>query len=187
MIRTASFSGDRRYRYRLGRRWGTGAELPWIMLNPSTADDSGDDPTIRRVISFSRSWGYGACSVVNLFAFRCTDPGDLRRVGEPVGRRNAAAVAAAIDDAAASGGDRIVLAWGADGARWLADPGGVGRHVRGLAVGAAVRWTAAALGPVTLGITSRGAPRHPLYVRAATPSYPLTAHPLTHAGLRAPR
>ncbi|MCA9851707.1 MAG: DUF1643 domain-containing protein, partial [Dehalococcoidia bacterium] len=54
MKRSASFSRDRRYRYELGRRWGLGPAVTWVMLNPSTADATVDDPTIRRCIDFSR-------------------------------------------------------------------------------------------------------------------------------------
>jgi hypothetical protein len=139
------------------------------MLNPSAADDAGDDPTTRRVISFSRSWGYGGCVVVNLFAYRSARPDELRTIDEPIGRRNAGAVRAAIDDAAASGADRIVVGWGVHGQRWLrADDGQVGRRLRHVVAGATERWTGRALCPVTLGTTTGGAPRHPLYVRSSS-------------------
>jgi hypothetical protein len=177
--RSSSFSGDRRYRYRLGRRWGSGPALPWIMLNPSAADDAGDDPTTRRVISFSRSWGYGGCVVVNLFAYRCVDPAELRAAVEPIGRRNVSVVRAAIDDAAGSGADRVVLAWGVHGQRWLASDGDVARRLRHVAASAAELWTQRALCPVALGTTAGGAPRHPLYVRSSSRLEPLAATALT--------
>ena len=168
VIRTANVSADGRYRYRLGRRWGSGPTLPWIMLNPSAADDAGDDPTTRRVISFSRSWGYGACVVVNLFAFRCADPDQLTVAADPIGRRNARSVGAAIDEAASTGADRIVVGWGVHGHRWLTVDSDVARRLRRSVARAAERWTERALRPVTLGATTGGAPRHPLYVRSST-------------------
>jgi hypothetical protein len=71
----ATFSKDRRYRYRLWRSWGD-PELRCVFvgLNPSTADESNDDPTIRKCVGFAKLWGFGAVDVVNLFAFRSTDP-----------------------------------------------------------------------------------------------------------------
>jgi hypothetical protein len=179
LTRSSSFSGDRRYRYRLGRRWGSGPALPWIMLNPSAADDAGDDPTTRRVMSFSRSWGYGACDVVNLFAYRCADPAELRAAVEPIGRRNVSAVRAAIVDASASGADRVVLGWGVHGQRWLAADGDVARRLRHVVASAAELWTQRALCPVTLGTTAAGAPRHPLYVRSSSRLEPLADPALT--------
>jgi hypothetical protein len=177
--RSASLSADRRYRYRLGRRWGSGPALAWIMLNPSAADGAGDDPTTRRVISFSRSWGYSACVVVNLFAYRCADPAELRVAAEPIGRRNVSAVRAAIDDAAGSGGDRVVIGWGVHGQRWLTADGDVARRLRQVVASATERWTQRALCPVTLGTTIGGAPRHPLYVRSSSGLEPLAPTALT--------
>lgn len=71
----ARFSLCRRYRYDLWRRWDISKGYAmFIGLNPSTADKTADDPTIRRCIGFARSWGYGALCMTNLFAFRATDP-----------------------------------------------------------------------------------------------------------------
>ena len=60
----------------------------FIGLNPSTADETIDDPTIRRCISFSKDWGYGALCMTNLFAFRATDPAVMKAHPEPVGEAN---------------------------------------------------------------------------------------------------
>jgi hypothetical protein len=62
--------------------------LCWVLLNPSTADDRRDDPTIRRCLGFARSLGYGGIHVVNLFAFRATCPRQLRAADDPVGPDN---------------------------------------------------------------------------------------------------
>lgn len=142
------------------------------MLNPSTADAERDDPTIRRVIAFSRAWGYDACDVVNLCAFRSTDPSGLRHAGNPTGPRNAAAIETIVGDAGASGATEIVVAWGCDGDTLLRSLDRVGHRVRDIAAIANTAWAAAGLAPVQLGQTMAGAPRHPLYVSAATEPQP---------------
>ena len=69
------------YRTLLNREWlGTGRLINWIMLNPSTANEFVDDPTIRKCIGFSKRWGFSRMSVTNLFSFRATKPGDLREL-----------------------------------------------------------------------------------------------------------
>ena len=110
--RTALFSRDRRFRYRLGRRWGDGAAVCFVLLNPSTADEARDDPTIRRCIGFARSLGDDALEVVNLYAYVATDPAELRRVGYPAGRYNDGHI-----EAAARECERVVLAWGVHAAK----------------------------------------------------------------------
>ena len=147
----ALFDRSGAYRYRLWRRWGSGAPAVFVLLNPSTADATEDDPTIRRCMGFARRWGWEAVEVVNLFALRSRDPGALRAVADPVGPRNDAHLRAA-----ARGAGTIVAGWGA-----------AGRPVpaRALAV------LAGPLGPpcalYALGRTASGAPRHPLYAAAA--------------------
>ena len=77
------------YRYLLTRRFGPGKKLAtFVMLNPSTADAERDDATIRKCVGFARSWGCAGLQVVNLFAFRATDPTDLRMADDPVGPEN---------------------------------------------------------------------------------------------------
>ena len=88
MQRDALFSPCGTYRYRLTRRWAEGPAVAFIMLNPSTADGSVDDPTIRRCIGYGQSWGYGALAVGNLYAFRATEPQELRRARDPIGPDN---------------------------------------------------------------------------------------------------
>lgn len=134
------------YRYRLGRTWDDAASRAcWIMLNPSTADATVNDPTIRRCIGLSRAWGYGSLVVVNLFALRSTDPRALRTHLSPVGTRNDEAI---MEESARAG--LVVAAWGTHGSLR-------GRH------GYIREALATRLHHV--GLTKEGFPRHPLYVR----------------------
>ena len=85
--RHAVFSPCRTYRYALSRVWA--ADKPYALfigLNPSTADETLDDPTIRRCIDFAKRWGYGGLVMANLFAYRATDPAVMKRAAEPVRR-----------------------------------------------------------------------------------------------------
>ena len=91
--RSATFSPDRNYRYTLWRRWlDRRPSLMVIGLNPSTADETKDDPTVRRCICFARDWGFGALCMTNLFAFRATDPNLMKAAPEPIGDANNAAL-----------------------------------------------------------------------------------------------
>jgi hypothetical protein len=147
----AVISADGAYRYLLGRAWGDGGTVLWVMLNPSTADASADDPTIRRCASFSRSWGYGSLSVVNVFALRATDPQALVRHAAPVGPDNDRYIRDAVDSA-----DLVVAAWGGSWPK---------RHFRRVAdVGRLLSGRAH-----HLGLTAAGQPMHPLYRPAGTP------------------
>lgn len=118
---TARLSDDGVYRYELGRRWARGPAVLFVMLNPSTADATTDDQTIRRCIGYARSWDMGALGVVNLFALRATDPAELRRADDPVGPLNDDVIHDAIVQSRF-----IVAAWGAhpfaaERARFVAD------------------------------------------------------------------
>jgi hypothetical protein len=85
----ATFDPTGAYRYALWRVWdGNRPPLVFVMLNPSIADAERDDPTIRRCLGFACAWGYGALTVVNLFALRATCPHTLRRAADPVGPDN---------------------------------------------------------------------------------------------------
>jgi hypothetical protein len=143
--RTALFSRDRRFRYRLGRPWGQGAAVCFVLLNPSTADETREDATVRRCIGFARGLGYGALEVVNLYAYVATDPAELRRAGYPVGRYNDRHVEAAVREC-----ERVVLAWGAHAAR-LDRPAEVLGLLRDIGVE-----------PCCLRVTASGHPEHPL-------------------------
>lgn len=79
MISSATFSPCRLYRYDLWRRWATGPYCMFVGLNPSTADETQDDPTIRRCINYAKGWGYAALCMTNIFAFRATDPYDMMK------------------------------------------------------------------------------------------------------------
>ncbi len=106
----ASFSECRKYRYTLWRSWDIGPTLNFIMLNPSTADETKDDPTITRCIVRATKLGFGTLIVTNLFALRATDPAELRKTLYPVGDGN--------DDAikeSASQSSMVICAWGNHG------------------------------------------------------------------------
>lgn len=143
------------YRYALYRQLdgpysgvpGYECNLLWLMLNPSTADHEVDDATIRRVMGFSRRFGADACTVVNLFALRSTDPRYLRGHPDPVGPYNDQVLTTM-----SSAAQRVVCAYGALGA--FQDRA---QHVLKL-----LRGTGSAL--LALGVTKDGHPRHPLYL-----------------------
>ena len=91
VVKGAEFSDCRTYRYVLWRQWdwqGYANQVMFIGLNPSTADETEDDPTIRRCIGFAKSWGYGGLLVMNAFAFRSTDPREMKRAADPIGPAN---------------------------------------------------------------------------------------------------
>ena len=87
--KNATFSDCRKYRYALSRTWnGKKKTILFIGLNPSTADEKIDDPTIRRCINYAKNWGYGSLLMVNLFAYRATMPTELKNVKNPIGNDN---------------------------------------------------------------------------------------------------
>lgn len=152
MNRSAKISSCGLYRYRLDRWWADGARAVFIMLNPSTADAEIDDPTIRRCIGFARAWRAPGLTVVNLFAFRATDPEALRGAAAPIGPENDETIAAVAYEAADK---RVVAAWGTH-----SFIGGRGYQARKI-----VKASGSML--CCLGRTKEGNPRHPLYVPAA--------------------
>jgi hypothetical protein len=113
MKKDASLSPCRKYRYTLWRRWGAESEgyAMFIGLNPSTADEVEDDPTIRRCIGYARDWGYGAMCMANLFAFRATKPQVMKSSEEPIGPTNDKTLKALAKDAGV-----VVASWGVNGA-----------------------------------------------------------------------
>lgn len=151
----AVLSPDEKYRYLLTRERAAGPGLVFIMLNPSTADDTLDDPTIRRCIRFAARENAGRLVVVNLFALRSTDPRELARHPDPVGPRNDEFILMHCTPQT-----RTVAAWGNGGGLQGRDV-----RVREMLAGAGVQMTC-------LGVTGTGQPRHPLYVRADAPLVP---------------
>lgn len=108
---TAELSDCRSYRYALWRTWDS--SKPFVMfvgLNPSTADETTDDPTLTRCINFAKSWGYGGVCMANLFAFRATKPTDMKASADPIGSENNEWLQKLANDAAL-----VIAAWGNDG------------------------------------------------------------------------
>ena len=152
----AVYSSCQTYRYLLTRAWDTqGPRALFVMLNPSTATEVQNDPTVERCERRARALGFGAFRVCNIFAFRATDPKVMRAVADPVGPENDAAIRDSATDWVRDEQDAVVCAWGSHGA-----------HLgRGAQVTALLRLTGR---PLThLGLTRDGHPRHPLYVSYA--------------------
>lgn len=147
------------YRYSLTRLWDESKPgCLWIMLNPSIADADTDDPTIRRCMGFARAWGCGSITVVNLFAYRATDPALLTAAVRymprgAAGPDNDANIRRACINHSERG-DYILTAWGAHAARkslaWRRD------EVMRLLPLADL---------CCLDVTVSGEPKHPLYCR----------------------
>jgi hypothetical protein len=108
----ATFSPCRRWRYLLWRRWDESKPVAnFLMLNPSTADEVKLDPTCARARDYAERWGYGALIVTNIFAFRNTNPNQMKTAKDPVGPGNDAAIVRAARDSAL-----VICAWGNHGA-----------------------------------------------------------------------
>src|SRR5262249_12400239 len=158
MHKSAILSPCLTYRYVLTRAWDEALPLSyWIMLNPSTADASLDDPTIRRCMSFARRWGCGGIDVRNLFALRATEPRRLRGGDHPpFGPDNDKHLIALAERRPGP----VVAAWGTHGALFSR-----GTYVTHLLAERAVPLSC-------LGTTKDGHPKHPLYVRTDVPLIP---------------
>ncbi len=166
--RKTEFSPCRKYRYTLWREWGNDARQLWngenghtmkppgafvqfIGLNPSTADETKDDPTIRRCIAYAKAWGFSGICMTNIFAFRATDPEVMKKEKDPVGfygLNDANLLSIGMD------AGLIVAAWGNHGthlnrgynlAQWLRKTHGMKLHC--------------------FRITKLGQPEHPLYMK----------------------
>ncbi|WP_171124210.1 MULTISPECIES: DUF1643 domain-containing protein [unclassified Ruegeria] len=145
---TAVYSDCENYRYSLTRVWDAdGRKALFVMLNPSTATEVQNDPTVERCERRARALGFGAFQVTNIFAWRDTDPRKMRAAADPVGPKNDAAILDGVQWA-----DQIIAAWGTHGA-----------HLdRGPAVETLLRGTGHPL--FHLGLTKDGHPKHPLYI-----------------------
>jgi hypothetical protein len=159
LLPTEGYGGDAivdgNYRYQLRRWWSSsGKILVWVLLNPSTADGTKNDTTLRRIISFTQREGYSRLVVVNLFAYRSPYPRALKQVAEPVGPANDQYLQGAFEQA-----DKVVAGWGAFDALQ-------GRDLEVLRL---------CTKPVfCLGTTQQGYPRHPSRLASATPLVPYT-------------
>jgi hypothetical protein len=147
ILQGATFSECRRYRYTLTRTWDESKGLVvFCGLNPSTADETEDDPTIRRELGYGKAWGYGRLVKVNAYAFRSTDPKGLWEAEEPCGHDNLGVILEWAKRA-----DLFVAAWGAN-------------------IRPAQAWTlrlaldVAHVEVHALKLTKRGFPSHPLYL-----------------------
>lgn len=137
------------YRYALWRSWdNTLSRVGFLLLNPSTADHTKDDPTLKRLIGFAQRWGYGGLYVLNLFAYRTPSPHVLQTVTgvDVVGPRN----------------DEYLLSWRERASLWVAGWGNHGGYLsRDQEVldllGHPELWC--------LRRTKEGHPTHPLYQR----------------------
>ena len=139
----AIISSDNKYRYQLSRIWDEKkSKILFIMLNPSTADAYIDDPTIRRVVNFSKSWGYGGVFVGNLYAFSSTYPKDLCYTDNHTCDDNIRYLQNLIRLS-----ERVIYAWGNNHKEpdWLCDLVDT---------------------PYCIDISKKGVPKHPLYLKS---------------------
>ncbi|MCP4431209.1 MAG: DUF1643 domain-containing protein [Gammaproteobacteria bacterium] len=153
MKKSAKLSRCRQYRYALWRSWDdTKPQVMFIGLNPSTADETNDDPTLIRCINFAKSWGYGSICTANLFAFRATQPQQMLSAADPVGKDNDRWLKRLSLDAAL-----VVAAWGNDGVF----------QNRSVAVRKLIPHLH------YLKLNRSGEPAHPLYLRKSLKPLPL--------------
>jgi hypothetical protein len=147
-LRGAFFSEDRIHRYVLWRRWSdVGPMHLFIGLNPSTADEFSDDPTVRRCVNFAKRFNAGGLMVANLFSFRATKPADLFKTEVPIDSHSDHWLLAAADLAG-----KTIACWGSMGGFRERS-----RQVRPLLCE-----------PMCFGTTVSGEPCHPLYLRRTT-------------------
>lgn len=144
-LNTCIFSPCRTYRYTLWHEWDHGdGYCQFIGLNPSTADERTLDPTIRRCVQYAKDWGYRALCMTNLFAYRATQPSDMKAAADPVGADNDHHLTTIAREAGI-----VIAAWGTHGTHK-----GRANEVVEL------------MPPMhALKITKHGHPSHPLYLR----------------------
>jgi len=159
MNKETLFSPCRKYRYTLWRSWADDlfanrtkeGLVMFIGLNPSTADETLDDPTIRRCIDFAKRWSYVEMCMTNLFAFRATEPLVMKAQKQPIGCDNTNQIREVAERA-----NIIVAAWGRDGKFGARDA---------QVFDALQSWKTKLH---HLGLNNDGTPKHPLYLRADT-------------------
>lgn len=159
--KSAIISECGRYRYTLTRKWSEqGGRVVFLLFNPSTADGTNDDATIRKCMGFASRWGYGEMVVINLFAYRSRNPDSLHYVDDPIGPKNDAWIGTVLADA-----DVLVCAWGCEQHMRSKESQ---QRVTSVLLGVVHRWQPK-LRIRCLGLTKGGAPRHPLMLAYTTP------------------
>ncbi len=144
MKKGAKFSECRKYRYSLWRIWDESKGIVmFIGLNPSTADENEDDPTIRRCIKFAESWGYGGIVMCNLFAFKATQPENMKKTALPIGFDN----------------DKHLIDWNVFAQKTIAAWGNDGSYLR------RSEEIKRMLSLHYLKLNKSGEPAHPLYLK----------------------
>ena len=142
----AIISDDKKYRYLLTRIWDNDKRMVnFIGLNPSTANQIDNDPTMRRCIAFAKSWGYGGLYMTNLFAYRTSKPEELMKTIDPIGKENDKYLLEIEKKV-----DAVVFAWGANGTFLNRDKQVLNFISKGYYI----------------ALTKDKHPRHPLYLKA---------------------
>jgi len=153
-VSEATYSDCETYRYSLFRRWGDGPTMAFIGLNPSTATEYQDDPTVGRCVRRAERLGFGGMVMLNIFAFRATDPKVMKAVDDPVGEANDETIQGVCESVVQDGGT-ILACWGTHGTHH-------DRETRMIEILDGI--------PVQcLGQTKAGHPKHPLYLRNDQP------------------
>ena len=140
---SAIYSPDKLHRYVLKRTWPVGNDklVTFVLLNPSTATEYQDDPTIRRCVRFAIQWGYSGLYILNLFGYRATLPSAMRKADDPVGPDNLRYIKETQTEL-------VVIGWGNHGV-YLDQDKLVLKELNN---------------PMALGINQNKTPKHPLYV-----------------------
>ena len=156
-VDTADFSPCKLYRYTLWRKLAndTRGTCVFIMLNPSTATAETNDPTVRRCIGYATDWGFSDLLVLNAFAYRATDPDNMKAFHAPIGIDNDRWIrkSSRNRDNAKPLVCRIIVAWGKDGIHQDRD-----EEVLKII-------SESGRNPLCLGTNQDGTPKHPLYLR----------------------
>lgn len=163
MQNQCQFSPCRKYRYSLLHQWDElfdRRRALFICLNPSTADENQLDPTLTRIRSFCQRLGTNEFLMLNIFAYRATDPQDMMAVDDPVGSENDTHITEAIEEAYELNGRQldIVCGWGNHGLH-------LNRQSACLELLAEFR-NLPNLRISCLGKNTNDTPKHPLYIAA---------------------